>query len=95
MLSLAAANSNNAAGARSACASLVFLRQLTGAWCGWLVDRQLARDGEPGFQYIIENSTNCVDWTPILTNAAPLAFVDRNATNWPAQFYRAIGQPAQ
>ena len=55
----------------------------------------LSLDGEPGFQYIIQNSTNFIDWTPILTNAAPLAFVDRNVTNWPARFYRAIGQPAQ
>ena len=40
--------------------------------------------------YVIQASTNLVDWLPIFTNAVPglLDFVDFGATNYPARFYR-------
>lgn len=40
--------------------------------------------------YIIESSTNLVNWVPVATNAAPFNFLDATATA-PQQFYRAVG----
>ena len=40
--------------------------------------------------YVIQASTNLLDWLPIFTNAVPglLSFIDYDATNHPARFYR-------
>ncbi len=40
--------------------------------------------------YVVQASTNLLDWLPIFTNAAPglLNFIDYGATNYPARFYR-------
>jgi len=40
--------------------------------------------------YIVQASTNLVDWSPVATNAAPFNFVATNA-NLPRQFFRAVG----
>jgi hypothetical protein len=46
-----------------------------------------------GFTYLVESSTNLVDWTPLAalvnTNGA-VQFVDPNASNFPRHFYRAV-----
>jgi len=49
--------------------------------------------GVPGFNYAVEESTNLFDWISLITNASPYLFVDENATNSPAQFYRAYYVP--
>ncbi len=56
-------------------------------------DGQIAFDvtGTPGFKYIVEASTDMVNWVPMQTNTAPFAFVDTNL-DWSHQFYRAIGE---
>jgi len=46
-----------------------------------------------GQQFVVEASTNLVDWTPIQTNAAPFTFVDANASRFSQRFYRAIPAP--
>jgi hypothetical protein len=33
----------------------------------------------PGFNYVIFNSTNLVDWVPIVTNVSPFSYVETNA----------------
>ena len=40
--------------------------------------------------YVVQASTDLVDWVPIFTNAVPglLDFFDYDATNYPARFYR-------
>jgi uncharacterized protein (TIGR03790 family) len=40
--------------------------------------------------YVIQASTNLLDWLPIFTNVVPglLDFIDFDATNYPARFYR-------
>ena len=40
--------------------------------------------------YVIQASTNLIDWQPIFTNAVPglLDFTDYDSTNYPARFYR-------
>jgi ELWxxDGT repeat protein len=43
--------------------------------------------------YVIEATTDWVDWIPMSTNSAVdgrVAFVDANGTNQPARFYRAV-----
>jgi hypothetical protein len=49
--------------------------------------------GVPGFNYAVEVSSNLLDWTPLLTNASPLSFVDTNAAAQPQRFYRALWLP--
>jgi len=40
--------------------------------------------------YIIESSTNLVNWVPIYTNGGSFVFTDPNSTNFNQQFYRAV-----
>jgi len=45
----------------------------------------------PGPAYVIESSTNLINWLPIATNttpAVPYDFVDGDASNFPQRFYR-------
>jgi uncharacterized protein (TIGR03790 family) len=44
-------------------------------------------------QYVIQASTNLVDWLPIATNVVPglVDFQDTDATNYSARFYRVVG----
>jgi hypothetical protein len=54
---------------------------------------QLTLLGNPGSSYVLEASTNLRNWTPIVTNTAVtnvLDFVDPNASNYPARFYRVL-----
>jgi hypothetical protein len=47
--------------------------------------------GVDGQDYVIETSTNLIDWTPIFTNqptGGQFIYTDTNATD-PARFYRA------
>jgi len=46
-------------------------------------------DGTAGSQYVVEASSDLVNWTPIQTNAAPFTVVDPNAATNPQQYYRA------
>jgi hypothetical protein len=44
-----------------------------------------------GYTYVLEASTNLVNWTPIATNTAVTAsdvFTDTDAPNYPNRFYR-------
>jgi hypothetical protein len=49
---------------------------------------QLYGGGIPGVEYLIESSTNLVEWQVLSTNIAPVHFADPSATNLPARFYR-------
>lgn len=46
--------------------------------------------GIPSFSYTVESSSNLVDWTILETNAAPLIFVETNASLFTRRFYRAV-----
>jgi hypothetical protein len=48
--------------------------------------------GLAGQTYIIQTSTNLVNWVPIYTNGGSFMFTDPNATNSSQQFYRAVMQ---
>lgn len=47
--------------------------------------------GTPGFKYVVEASTDLVNWVSLQTNTAPFTFANTNV-NDPQQFYRAIGE---
>jgi mono/diheme cytochrome c family protein len=56
---------------------------------------QLRFAGSTGSNYVLQATTNFVDWTPIATNTAitnHFNFYDANATNYPYRFYRVKKQ---
>jgi hypothetical protein len=46
--------------------------------------------GVTGDNYIVQVSTNLVNWTPLATNAAPFQFTDTNAKYFSSRFYRVV-----
>jgi hypothetical protein len=53
--------------------------------------------GVPGYEpavsgttYVIEASTDLVNWIPVYTNTAPFTFVDTNAGQFSQRFYRSV-----
>jgi hypothetical protein len=50
----------------------------------------LGGPGIPGCNFIVEASTNLVNWQPLQTNPSPFTFIDTNAANYPMRFYRAV-----
>jgi uncharacterized repeat protein (TIGR01451 family) len=49
--------------------------------------------GSAGASYIVQTSTNLVDWLPAYTNISPYTFTDTSTTNHPSRFYRAVVGP--
>lgn len=49
--------------------------------------------GTSGYQYMVEASTNLVNWVILGTNTAPFNFVDTNASQFSRRFYRAVYDP--
>jgi hypothetical protein len=47
--------------------------------------------GPPGFNFVIQGSTNFVDWVDLQTNTMPCSFVDTNAWRYPLRVYRLRG----
>ncbi|MGZ4975294.1 MAG: alkaline phosphatase family protein, partial [Limisphaerales bacterium] len=47
--------------------------------------------GTAGSNYIVQASSNLLDWVPVLTNPSPFVVVDTNALPW--SFYRGIAKP--
>jgi hypothetical protein len=57
---------------------------------------QLQLSGISAQTYILQASTDLVNWIPIITNTptvSPFIVIDMNATNFPQRFYRALPQP--
>ena len=51
------------------------------------------RYGVPGYRYIVQASTDIVNWVPVQTNTAPFTFVDTNASRFGQRFYRSVYAP--
>jgi hypothetical protein len=51
--------------------------------------------GRPGYQYVVQASTNLVNWTSINTNTSPFDFVDLDSGLFNQRFYRAYLLPAE
>jgi hypothetical protein len=49
--------------------------------------------GVPGFKYVIQMSTNLINWVSLRTNPAPLTFMHTNTGNFNQRFYRALYLP--
>src|SRR5262249_18445807 len=54
---------------------------------------QFTVQGVPWRRYIVEASTNLLDWTALKTNLSPYSFVETNATAYDQRFYRAMFVP--
>jgi len=58
---------------------------------------QFTLSGAAGRTYVVQASTDMINWVPILTNSTPasglLQFIDSKATNYPARFYRTVLEP--
>ena len=83
----------------SGIASASFLVQhiITFTSTGFLSNRwfQLGILGAPGSNYVLQATTNFVNWTPLVTNRATtnlLEFIDSDASNFPYRFYRTKQQ---
>jgi hypothetical protein len=48
--------------------------------------------GVPGCSYIVQASTNLVDWENVQTNTAPCTFTDTDASQYSQRYYRAVLQ---
>jgi hypothetical protein len=46
--------------------------------------------GIPGVSFIIEGTTDLMNWQPLQTNPSPFTFIDTNAVASPFHFYRAV-----
>ena len=58
---------------------------------------QLTVNGQPGQEYIVQASTNLINWVSVYTNPppfnSPFTFTDPNASSYPDRFYRVITGP--
>jgi hypothetical protein len=52
-----------------------------------------AVSGDAGQSYVIEASTNLLDWDLLQTNVAPFLFTDMNAAGFAQRYYRAFYLP--
>ena len=53
----------------------------------------MAVSGVPGYKYVVQASTDLVNWISVQTNTSPFTFVDTNASQFSQQFYRTMYQP--
>lgn len=49
--------------------------------------------GSSGMNYIVQASTNLVNWVSVQTNAAPFTFTDTEAGQFNQRFYRSVSAP--
>ncbi len=50
----------------------------------------LCVSGVTNYQYVVQASTNLVNWVSVQTNTAPFTFVDSNASQFNQRFYRTF-----
>jgi hypothetical protein len=67
----------------SAAATLTVSPELAGGF-------SFSVSGISGYQYVVQSSTDMVNWVPVQTNTAPFTFTDMNASEMPQCFYRTF-----
>lgn len=50
----------------------------------------VAVSGVPGFQYVVQASTDLKNWVSLQTNEAPFNFVDTSASQYSQRYYRTL-----
>jgi len=50
-------------------------------------------NGVTGYKYVVQTSSNMMNWVSIKTNNAPFTFVDTNAARFSQRFYRSFYLP--
>ncbi|HTY86161.1 MAG TPA: Ig-like domain-containing protein [Candidatus Acidoferrum sp.] len=53
----------------------------------------LTVSGASGYRYVVEASTDLVNWVPVATNTAPFTFADPQTASFAQRFYRAVQMP--
>jgi hypothetical protein len=66
--------------------------QLSGTYTGDGTFHLLV-SGQSGSDYIIQSSTDLMNWISLFTNCAAFEFTDTNAVNYPCRFYRTMVAP--
>jgi hypothetical protein len=51
---------------------------------------QFTISGVTRLNYVVEGSTNLMDWVPLGTNTPPFSFMDSNMDIYPQRYYRAV-----
>ena len=58
---------------------------------------QFTITGQPGQEYLVQASSNLVNWVPVYTNPppynSPFTYTNSSAASHPALFYRVVGVP--
>ena len=49
--------------------------------------------GVTGHQYVVQASSDLVNWVPVQTNTAPFVFVETNVSQFSQRFYRSVYLP--
>jgi hypothetical protein len=50
----------------------------------------LSSPGVPGCNFILQASTNMINWVNLATNPSPFVVTDSDASQYPRRFYRAV-----
>jgi hypothetical protein len=84
---------SNSQGSATSTVSSVFVFNSAAAWIDELDygTNVISFDitGVPDYTYVIQASTNLVDWSPVYTNVSPFTFSYTITTNFPHRFFRA------
>jgi len=60
---------------------------------GSAVQFSFSVSGVSGYRYVVQSSTNLIDWISVQTNTAPFTFTDTNAVRLQQCFYRTFYLP--
>jgi hypothetical protein len=50
----------------------------------------ISSPGISGLSFVLEVSTNLLDWQPLSTNSSPVTFIDTNTSASPSRYYRTV-----